>query len=309
MILPPPLKNGDCIGLFSPSGPVRDPAQFEAGLQLLHNLGYRTRYTLPGQCPSHEYLAAEDRARAEEFHAMWTDPEIQAMMAVRGGYGCLRMMPYLDMDLLRQNPKLVIGFSDLTVLLNTLVDRANIAAVHGPVLTSLAGSDKKSVDSFISVLEGRIAGTRSFGDPEVLRGGRAEGILRGGNLATIAHLLGTPWEVPFKGALLLLEDTGEPMYRIDRMLTQLYVSGRLDSLSGLLLGTFDCSTEEEINMRLKDQVWKRVLELTADTDYPIWGNIPVGHLAANHAVLLGLKTTMDSNSGTMFTSSIKTNKR
>jgi muramoyltetrapeptide carboxypeptidase len=230
---------------------------------------------------------------------MWMDPEIQAMMAVRGGYGCLRMMPYLDMDLLRQNPKLAIGFSDLTVLLNTLVDRVNIAAVHGPVLTSLAGSDKLSVDSFISVLEGRISGPRSFGDPEVLRGGMSEGILRGGNLTTIAHLLGTPWEVPFKGALLLLEDTGEPMYRIDRMLTQLYVSGRLDSLSGLLLGTFDCSTEKEINMRLRDQIWKRVLELTAHTDYPVWGNIPVGHLAANHAVLLGLKTIMDSVSGTL----------
>ena len=103
-LLPPPIRPGDCIGLFSPAGPVRDKELFDAGLQLLHELGFRTKQHHEISA-AHEYLAADDMARAEEFHAMWTDPEVHAMMAVRGGYGCMRMMPYLDLELLRQNPK------------------------------------------------------------------------------------------------------------------------------------------------------------------------------------------------------------
>ncbi len=295
-LLPPPIKPGDCIGLFSPAGPVRDQERFDAGLQLLHELGFRTKQ-YHEISRAHDYLAADDIARAEEFHTMWADPEVHAMMAVRGGYGCLRMMPYLDLSLFRQNPKRVIGFSDLTVLLNTLVDRSGIISLHGPVLTSLVDSDTVSVDSFVLQLTGKIKEDTTMEGIEILRGGTATGIIRGGNLTTIAHLLGTPWEIPCKNTLLLLEETGEPMYKIDRILTQLYISGRLNHLSGLMLGTFDCGMDRNTDQYLQGDVWKRVLELTAQTDYPVWGNFPVGHLTTNHTFPLGATATMDSSAG------------
>ena len=292
VLLPPPLKRGDCIGLFSPSGPIRDQEKFDSGIRLLHELGFKT-LQYPACEPVHDYLAAEDRLRAEEFHCMWRDREVNAMLAVRGGYGCLRMMPHLDLEVLRNNPKLVIGFSDITVLLNTLADRADIMTVHGPVLTSIAGSDNESLDAFLSLVAGNFTGKKVFHDTEVIRDGTATGILRGGNLTTLTHLLGTPWEVPLKNTILLLEDTGEPMYKLDRMLTQLYVSGRLEQLAGLLLGTFDFTTDNNSNV-LQEEVWCRVLELTANTSFPIWGNIPVGHLSINHAIPIGMTATMNS---------------
>jgi muramoyltetrapeptide carboxypeptidase len=295
-LLPPSIRPGDCIGLFSPAGPVRNQERFDAGLQLLHELGYQTKQ-YHGISASHTYLAADDMARAEEFHALWADPEVHAMIAVRGGYGCLRMMPCLNLELLDQNPKRVVGFSDLTVLLNTLVDRPGIIAFHGPVLTSLAGSDTESVDSFVSQLTGTIKVDKTINGLEILRGGTATGIIRGGNLTTIAHLLGTPWEIPFKNTLLFLEDTGEPMYKIDRILTQLYISGRLSHLSGLMLGTFDSGTDNNIDQHLQRDVWNRIMELTAHTDYPVWGKFPVGHRAANQTIPLGATATMDSSAG------------
>ena len=299
MILPPPVRQGDCIGLFFPAGPILDQERFDAGLQLIHELGFRTKQYPSVSSTPHQYLAADDSARAEEFHTMWADPEVHAMLAVRGGYGCLRMLPFLDFDILRDNPKLVIGFSDLTVLLNTLADRTSIVALHGPVLTSLASSDTESVDSFVAQLTGNIETNKTFNGLEILRGGSATGPIRGGNLTTISHLLGTPWEIPCKDTLLVLEDTGEPMYKIDRILTQLFVSGRLKQLAGLILGSFDCSVDENINCKLQEDVWKRVLELTANTDYPVWGNFPVGHLERNHTLPLGVTATMNSSASSL----------
>lgn len=293
VILPPPVVPGDCIGLFSPSGPVRDRERFAAGRQLLHDLGFRTKqYSC--KATDVDYLAADDNSRTDEFLALWNDSEVKAMMAVRGGYGCLRMVPYLDPESLRKAPKRVVGFSDLTVLINMLADRAGIISFHGPVLTTLAGSDQPSIDSFVTNFSGNSRSTRKFESVEVLRQGTASGILRGGNLTTLAHLLGTPWEIPFKGSLLLLEDTGEPMYRIDRILTQLYISGRLEHLSGILLGTFDYRSEAGTGVRLQEELWNRVLELTAKSGCPVWGNFPIGHLRENHTFPIGATATMDS---------------
>ena len=297
MILPPPIRPGDCIGLFFPAGPVLDQERFDSGIQLLHELGFTTKQYPPVTSAPHQYLAADDSTRAEEFHTMWADPEVHAMLAVRGGYGCLRMMPFLDLDILHENPKLVIGFSDLTVLLNTLADRTSIVALHGPVLTSLAISDTESIDSFVTQLTENIQTTHKYNGIEILRGGSATGTIRGGNLTTIAHLLGTPWEIPCQNTILILEDTGESMYKIDRILTQLFISGRLNQLAGLILGSFDYGTDEDINLKLQEDVRNRVLELTANTDYPVWSNFPIGHLNRNHTIPIGVTATMNSSSG------------
>lgn len=296
VIIPPPLRRGDCIGLFSPAGPVRDKNRVAAGIRLLHELGFRTRQ-LRSTRESHDYLAAADQYRADEFHALWADDDIQALMAVRGGYGCLRIIDSLDFPLIRARPKLLIGFSDITVLLNTISARTGLVTVHGPVVTSLIDCDRESLQAFTSLLSGDLREYRFPRQAEVLRPGRASGILRGGNLATLVHLLGTPWETSWDGTLLFLEDTGEPMYKLDRMLTQLSLGGRLDNLAGLILGTFDSSDADRKS--LQEKVWSRVLELTARSGYPVLGGFPAGHLEMNHPLPIGAAATLDTGSGSL----------
>ncbi|GAB4341769.1 MAG: LD-carboxypeptidase [Desulfobulbaceae bacterium] len=290
-LLPPPVSPGGLIGLFSPAGPVRDKARYEQGLTRLQELGYRIRIT-PRE-DTHEYLAADDASRATEFLELWSDPEVEALLAVRGGYGCLRMLPFLDLEQLASSPKRLVGFSDLTVLLNAVSDRTGIITLHGPVLTSLADADDTSMSSLFAMLSGGLESVES-GTTTVLREGIADGILRGGNLTTLSHLLGTPWEIPLHGTILLLEDTGEPMYRIDRMLTQLYVSGRLEQAAGIILGSFDCGDDEAANRTLRERAWNRVLELTVHSGCPVWGDFPVGHGSVNHTLPIGAPVQMEN---------------
>ena len=294
-IIPPPLRRGDCIGLFSPAGPVRDKNRVAAGIRLLHELGFRTRQLRSGK-ESHAYLAADDQTRANEFHALWADDDIRALMAVRGGYGCLRIIDSLDFALLRTRPKLLIGFSDVTILLNTISERTGLITVHGPVVSSLIDCDRDSLQAFTTLLAGDLHEYRFPRQVEVLRPGKASGILRGGNLATLVHLVGTSWDISWDGALLFLEDTGEPMYKIDRMLTQLFLGGRLNNLAGLILGTFD-SRDAADRQRFQEQVWNRVLELTVRSGYPVLGGFPAGHLEMNHPLPIGGAATLDTGNG------------
>lgn len=295
-LIPPRLHRGDCLGLFSPAGPVRDQDRIDAGIRLLHELGFRTRrLNLPEEL--HGYLAAGDRTRIEEFHALWADEAIHGLMAVRGGYGCLRILHAVDLDLVRHRPKILIGFSDITALLNLVSGRAGLVAVHGPVATSLADCGLDSVRALLALLSGEHPDYNPGRRIEILRPGTATGNLRGGNLATLVHLLGTPWEPCWADAVLVLEDTGEPMYKIDRMLTQLYHAGKLDHLAGMLLGAFDVGDNAADNLRLQEQIWDRVLELTGRFGYPVWGGFPVGHHGPNYPLLLGASATMDSSAG------------
>lgn len=295
MTLPPTLQPGDCIGIFSPSGPIRDQEKVEAGIRILQELGFQVKLF---SCPAVEcnYLAADDRARADSFHSMLADDAVHALMALRGGYGCLRIMKMIDFDQIRLSPKYIVGFSDVTILLNAVLDQTGVMTIHGPVLTSLAGSSDESIHSLYSLLTEGIPQYISVDDVSLLRSGTTSGTLRGGNLTTLMHLIGTPWEINWNKTILLIEDTGESMYRIDRMLTQLSCSGKLDQLSGILLGSFDRGDISDKNRVLQEQVWQRVLELTLNMDYPVWGDVPAGHGKKNNALPLGADVIMDSRS-------------
>lgn len=295
-IIPPRLQRGACLGLFSPAGPVRDVDRVHAGIRLLHELGFRTKQ-LNLSSPVHDYLAAEDRVRIEEFHILWADEEVDALIAVRGGYGCLRIMQHVRLELVRRRPKILIGFSDITALLNLISEQTGLVTVHGPVVSSLADGDPESIRALAALLSGEIPDYNPRRRIEILRPGKATGLLKGGNLTTLNHLGGTPWEITCDNALLILEDTGEPMYKIDRMLTQLYYSGKLDTLAGIILGSFDNGADATENLRLRELIWNRVLELTDQFGYPVWGNFPVGHLRLNYPLPIGASATMDSASG------------
>ncbi|MFA7346719.1 MAG: LD-carboxypeptidase [Desulfurivibrionaceae bacterium] len=288
-ILAAPLKKGDTIGIIAPAGPVRNESDFSAGLKMLDDLGFKTRHR-NDILRQNGFLAGTDQERSAELHELWRDPEVRAILAVRGGYGCLRLLPDLDVTLIRQQPKMLIGFSDLTVLLSTVQQKTGLITFHGPMLTTLPKSDRDSQESFFNLLTGRSMPEIKVKGLEILKGGQARGRLLPGNLTSLIHLIGTPYEPDWRDAILVLEDIGEAPYRIDRLLTHLWAAGKLEQIAGLILGDFDQCGDVEL-------IWQRALELLAHRPIPIWANFPCGHGDRNRILPVGAQAQLDSSSG------------
>jgi muramoyltetrapeptide carboxypeptidase len=291
LIIPPRLRPGATIGLVTPAGPVHDQETVRQGIAILAEAGFRVKE--PAELEKYGYLAGSDAARARQLTETWHDPEVHAVLAVRGGYGAMRLLPFLEPAAFANTPKILAGFSDITILLNEIQRRTGLVTYHAPVLTTLARSDEASRQSFLAMLTGP---AKPILPPalRIMTGGRGCGPLIGGNLTSLSHLLGTPHEPEWRDAILFLEDTGEPPYKIDRMLTQLQVSGRLPQLSGLILGTFSEGDERE--EKWAELAGQRALELTGGR-IPLWGNFPVGHGPRNLSLPVGMTAVMDSNNG------------
>ena len=290
-IIPPRLRVGDTISLITPAGPVHDWDAAQAGINILQEAGFLVKP--PSELEEKEYLAGSDEARVHQLLEVWHDPEVQAVLAMRGGYGTMRLLPYLDPTELAANPKILAGFSDIAILLNEIQHRTGLVTYHTPVLTTLARSDEDSQRSFLEMLTEPANAINPL-DLQILTGGTARGQLIGGNLASLSHLHGTPYEPAWRNAILFIEDVGEAPYKIDRMLTQLKDSGRLQQLSGLILGSFSAGDEREEEW--SELVWTRARELTED-QIPLWGNFPVGHGKRNLTMPGGMTTVMDSTEG------------
>lgn len=297
--LPAPLVKGDLIGLVSPSGPPDNEEFLAAGIRLIREMGFEIKWNRDLLATRPGYLAGSDAERALEFHRMWADEEVKAILAVRGGFGAMRMLDMVDMDLVRRYAKLFIGFSDITVLLNVLCQETGLITFHGPTLTTLTRSDRLSVASFFQALTGRLEATLPFDRLEMLVRGQADGRMLGGNLTTLVHLIGTPYEINLDGAILAIEDVGEALYRIDRMLTQLKLAGRLNRLRGLLLGSFSSESFGRNDSLDYESVWHRVTELAAELEIPVWADIPFGHGVRNYTLPIGAEVEMDSNTGVL----------
>jgi len=282
----PRLASGDVVGICAPAGPVRENDAFEQGVRLLYELGVQPLIP-PGLAGRNSGgLAGSDRDRAGEFLALWRDPKVKAILAARGGWGSLRIAPLIARELAKAPiRKPVIGFSDITVLHQVIHRATGGVTWHGPVVTTLGRSDRETVELFAALLGGRYPDHLHLRHSTRLRPGSTSGRLIGGNLASMVHSLATPFEPAWEGGILLIEEVNEPFYRIDRMLTQLALSGRLKRVSGILLGEFlDCGD--------KEQVWERVLELTPDT-VVVWGDVPAGHGSRNLPLPLGCQVILE----------------
>ena len=288
-ILPPTLQPGDTIGVIAPAGQLRDRELFFQGITVLQQLGFQVKFPRD-LWPGTDYLADTDQNRAEEFNRLWADSEVKALICMRGGYGSLRMLPYIDIEQIKKTPKLLIGFSDISILQNYIYEKTGISSLHGPVVTSLSSSDKMTIQFLAQSLIGDFSAMLQEKNIELIHGtGGGEGILLGGNLASLVTLLGTPYDINFNNRFILLEDVGEPIYRIDRMLTQLFYAGKLDSVSGILLGDFSVNDSDSSSEKIRhhEMVWKRVIELVGPRDIPILANISSGHTKHNLPILLG----------------------
>ena len=295
-IIPPSISKGDTIGLVAPAGPLNKKSNFTAGVRFLEKKGFRVKYN-SHLLNTRGYLAGSDQERADAFNSLWADPEVKALVAARGGYGCLRLLDMINMRQIRRNPKILIGFSDLTVLLAAIYKKTGLVTYHGPMVTTLATIDKKSQTSFLNILAGKPPDLISPAGLEILKKGKAEGILLGGNLTTLVHMIATPYEIPWSQVILFLEDIGESPYRLDRLLTHLNRAGRLQKIKGLILGTFSDEDKKETKNEWQVSVNKRVFELLHHQNIPIWANFPVGHSGKNLTMPMGAPVTMDSSNG------------
>lgn len=292
---PPLLRKGDTIGLAAPAGPIAEDV-LRQGLQLLRDCGIKKVRYAPDICRRENYLAGSDQRRLEELHQLWDDDEVKAIFAVRGGYGCARLLPRLDFGLIRQKPKILVGFSDLTILINVIHRQTGLITFHGPMLSTLVRDGREALESTLNELTFQAQPHLKLKGLEILRPGQAQGPLLGGNLTCLAQLLATPYEPAWDGAILLLEDINEPAYRLDRLLTQLSLAGRLQTVAGVMLGEFLDSTSRSINDL--ELVWQRVLELTPETT-PVWANFPAGHGRRNLLLPIGRTVSMDSDKATL----------
>lgn len=290
--LPPPVAPGARVGVAALSGSI-DAARLERGLAELRRLGFEP-VLADNLASRHLLFAGSDEERLAAFHRLASDPDLPAILFARGGSGLLRLLDRVDWDLLASRPRAYVGYSDLTPFLLEVVRRLGLAAFHGPMVAAdLARSlTAREEASLLGALAGRVP--LEVPVAEWVRPGEAEGPLLGGCLTMIDCLLGTPYAPDLEGAVLFWEELNEPVFRLDRLLTHLWLSGRLASVRGMILGHLACPELTAEDWR----TWRRLLEEWGERlNRPVGVGLPVGHLADNLTLPLGLPARLDPASG------------
>lgn len=294
LLYPPALKKGDTIGVIAPAGHLANRDRFSRGAAILHEMGFEVKFPRDFW-PGHDYLADTDDNRFREFENAYKDREVKALMALRGGYGCIRMIDKINLDLVRSTPKPIIGFSDITILQNYLFTKTGLVSFHGPVASSLGDSSRDTLERLYLSLTGQWSHPITANEVEILqKGPKATAPFVGGNLASLTTLLGTPYDLCWDGKIVFLEDVNEPAYKVDRMLTQLKLAGKMNNIAGLILGDFSFTHHSHAeSIAYREKIWNRALELCAGQAIPIWGNFPSGHCARNMTLLIGATAEME----------------
>ena len=283
---PPYLETGDTIGLLCPAG-YMSLEKVRPCVQLLEQWGYRVRVGRTVGSPSADYFSGTDAERLQEFQEFLDDPTIKAILCARGGYGTSRLIDQVRFKTFRRQPKWIIGFSDVTVLHCHLYAQLDIASLHAPMASAFAeaGPDSYYLLSLKDALEGRKA-IYECPPHELNRKGTAVGELVGGNLSLLAHLSGTVSEPKTKGRILFIEDVGEYLYNIDRMMLQLKRNGKLDKLAGLIVGGFTDTKDTE--RPFGQTAYEIIHRMVNDYDYPVCFGFPVSHEPENVALKVGV---------------------
>jgi muramoyltetrapeptide carboxypeptidase len=287
---PPRLHEGDLIAIISPAAAVQEQI-LRRGCEEIERLGFTVRIGSRA-LDRHRFLAGTDQDRVQELVAMFHDPAVRAIFCSRAGYGSGRLLPLLDFSLLGRAPKIFLGYSDVTFLLNAFVQRSGFVCFHGPAVAGefALGFSHRSLTHLLSLLTTGW-GEPSIAFPAVLREGMAEGQLLGGCLSLLVAMLGTPFALDTTGAILFIEDVGERPYRIDRMLTHLKQAGKLDNLAGVIFGEMTGCLGDTADPSLLLSV---IADVFADYSYPIGFGLPAGHGGENLALPLGTRVRLDT---------------
>jgi len=303
MIVPPRGVRGQTIGVVAPSGPVRLD-RLRAGLECLGDafeLRIGSSVTAPRGSGTPSYLAASDEVRAAELTAMLADPDIRAIILARGGYGLMRILPRLDPAILRADPKPIVGFSDATALLGW-AHAAGVRAIHGPLIVQLADLPAGDVAQLIALLTDPSAPGERPWALEAHGRGVHRGPLISANLSLASLLVGTPWALPFAGAIALFEEVGERPYELDRYFTQLALTGALATTRAAVIGALTrCHDPQPPSGEPDpdDAARAVVLERLGAAGLPVATGAPIGHGVRNEAVPFGAPCELDLDRGVL----------
>ena len=301
---PPRLRHGDTLGIIAPASAPPNPANIDLGLAAVEKLGFRV-VPAPNLRKRWGFLAGSDQERAGDLMQMFADPNISGILCFRGGYGSARLLPLLDFDLIRANPKVFVGYSDITSIHCALLAKADLVSFHGPMLNSELLKPNPSPftqESLFKVVmrpepAGSLCGHTVSKRARTIVGGRASGPLVGGNLSILCASLGTPFQPSFKGALLFIEELNEEPYRFDRMLTQLLNAGLLQQVAGVAIGTNKrcrdpkASRCSEFRQTVEDVFRDRLVPLGV----PVVIGLPFGHIRATATLPIGVNAILDAD--------------
>ncbi len=325
---PSPLKHGDTIGVCAPSGAF-ELNRFDKGINVLKSMGFNI-YIPDEIYHKKRYMAGDDEIRADVVNSLFKNPDIKGIICARGGFGALRTLNYIDYELISSNPKLFVGFSDITALLTAVSEKSGIQVVHGPVVTSLVDADQATLDSLYHQLtscSSHFNQSFSFKSSEkfdknlekvsnpnlepdfckfrTLRQGSALERLTGGNLSTLCHLIGTKFQPDLDDSILFIEDIGEAPYKIDRMLSQMKLAGMFDKVRAVVAGTFErCGYKKSEgsqtnNSNAADSIYDNavideiILEIFDNPACPIIADIDAGHGITNLSLRFGCLAEID----------------
>ena len=286
--IPSYLKPGDTIGVICPSGSMLFD-KISTCLLTLERWGFKVKKgkTLGTQF---HYFSGTDKERLHDLQMMLNDEEVKAILCARGGYGLSRIIDEVDFTRFKQNPKWIIGYSDITILHSHLLRNFNIASLHSPMAAAFndGGSDAIYVQSLRKALLGETYSYSSAPHP-LNRNGSATGDLTGGNLCLLAHLLGSASSVNTKEKILFIEDVGEYIYNVDRLLMQLKRAGQLDHLAGLIVGSF--TDNKDTSTPFGQSVYESIYDKIKSYSYPVCFGFPVGHATENYTLKHGAMHT------------------
>lgn len=309
IIKPKALRKGDTIGLITPGSAVSRQA-FEKAVNNLESMGFKVRFT-ENMSVRKGFLAGTDKQRLEDLHEMFEDETINGIVCARGGYGSGRLLPDINYDLIKSNPKVLVGYSDITALLYGIHEKTGLVCFHGPVGAS--EYSEFTTKGFEQVLVKGRAGMK-FEVPKDWRekedlayqtlplvGGQAEGALVGGNLSLMCSLMGTPYDIDFTDKIVFIEDVGESPYRVDRMLTQLLNSRKLDKAKGIAMGVFNgCETKpEDPDFALSTSLENVLRDRLGELKMPVLYGLPIGHIDDNATLPIGVRAQLDVERATL----------
>ncbi|CAM2009449.1 S66 peptidase family protein [Acanthopleuribacter pedis] len=308
MVRPPRLQSGQTIALIAPASNTRENEDIRFAMDVLDSLGFKVK---PGRHLFERslYLAGDDRNRAADLNKAFADNDVHGIWALRGGYGSGRILPYVDYQTISAHPKVFVGYSDITALHCAIQAHTGLVTFHGPIATQQFS--EYALQSFQQVVMEAKAPTPLAAPPPFetkpgqverenritrFHGGKARGRLIGGNLSILTQMIGTPYEPQFDGAVLCLEDVNEAPYRIDRMLTHLILSGRLQRVAGIAFGKCtDCTPGKGNSFSLEEVIADRCSGLGV----PVVRGLMFGHIEDNATLPFGALAELDGDTGTL----------
>jgi len=306
IIKPPRLKQGDKIAIVAPGSYISEE-ELQDSIKNLKQLGFEAAYSEKVLLQT-GYFAGSDIDRAKDLMEKFSDKSVNGIICARGGYGCARVLPMLDYDIIRANPKVLVGYSDVTALLYGIYQKSGLITFHGPVGTSTFND--YSVNNFNKVLLDPQNSVKFYnsnsGDDENIYGvstivnGKAKGRLVGGNLSIMVSLIGTEFDVDYSGKIIFIEEVGEEPYRVDRMLTQMIQSGKFENAAGVMMGIFrKCEVKKESDLTAKSFNLMEVLKDRLSTlKIPVVYGMSFGHVKDKFTIPFGAFAELDADAQT-----------